>query len=213
MVPTGLKVAIPAGYEGQIRARSSLGRKGLILPHSIGTIDADYRGELFVLMTWIEREFVYHRKGERIAQMVIAPIPPSKFTEVNLESLGDTERGEGGFSAQQVVSESKTGNIYEAFLLLGVRSGSCPPQSIDELRSTVTAMKAKGLNSQQIADELSLSQTTIQWLSSTQQPVEDHPADIRVGWRSIAVKGERIEAVSEIFADIMMEEIEARLTQ
>ncbi|HII89631.1 MAG TPA: hypothetical protein HA247_01300, partial [Candidatus Thalassarchaeaceae archaeon] len=53
MVPTGLKVAIPAGYEGQIRARSSLGRKGLILPHSIGTIDADYRGELFVLMTWI----------------------------------------------------------------------------------------------------------------------------------------------------------------
>jgi orotate phosphoribosyltransferase len=69
-------------------------------------------------------------------------------------------------------------------------------------------MKAKGLNSQQIADELSLSQTTIQWLSSTQQPVEDHPADIRVGWRSIAVKGERIEAVSEIFADIMLEEVE-----
>ena len=83
-----------------------------------------------------------------------------------------------------------------------------PPQSIDELRSTVTSMKAKGLNSQQIADELSLSQTTIQWLSSSQQPVEDHPADVRVGWRSIAVKGERIEAVSEIFADIMMEEIE-----
>ncbi len=83
-----------------------------------------------------------------------------------------------------------------------------PPQSIDELRSTVATMKAKGLNSQQIADELSLSQTTIQWLSSSQQPVEDHPADIRVGWRSIAVKGERIEAVSEIFADIMLEEIE-----
>jgi orotate phosphoribosyltransferase len=82
-----------------------------------------------------------------------------------------------------------------------------PPQSIDELRSAVATMKAKGLNSQQIADELSLSQTTIQWLSST-QPVEDHPADIRVGWRSIAVKGERIEAVSEIFADIMLEEVE-----
>ena len=72
-------------------------------------------------------------------------------------------------------------------------------------------MKAKGLNSQQIADELSLSQTTIQWLSSSQQPVEDHPADIRVGWRSIAVKGERIEAVSEIFADIMLEEIEGEV--
>ena len=50
---TGLRVAIPVGYEGQVRARSSLGSKGLILPHSIGTIDADYRGELFVLMTWI----------------------------------------------------------------------------------------------------------------------------------------------------------------
>ena len=83
-----------------------------------------------------------------------------------------------------------------------------PPQSIDELRSAVATMKAKGLNSQQIADELSLSQTTIQWLSSSQQPVDDHPADIRVGWRSIAVKGERIEAISEIFADIMLEEIE-----
>ena len=69
-------------------------------------------------------------------------------------------------------------------------------------------MKAKGLNSQQIADELSLSQTTIQWLSSSQAPVEDHPVDIRVGWRSIAVKGERIESVSEIFADIMLEEVE-----
>lgn len=100
MVPTGLKVAIPVGYEGQIRARSSLGRKGLILPHSIGTIDADYRGELFVLMTWIGEGSSYTiEKGERIAQMVIAPIPPSEFTEVDLESLGDTERGEGGFGS------------------------------------------------------------------------------------------------------------------
>ena len=100
MVPTVLKVAIPVGYEGQIRARSSLGRKGLILPHSIGTIDADYRGELFVLMTWIGEGKSYTiEKGERIAQMVIAPIPESEFTEVELESLGDTERGEGGFGS------------------------------------------------------------------------------------------------------------------
>ena len=100
MVPTGLKVAIPVGYEWQIRARSSLGRKGLILPHSIGTIDADYRGELFVLMTWIGEGKSYTiEKGERIAQMVIAPIPESEFTEVDLESLGDTERGEGGFGS------------------------------------------------------------------------------------------------------------------
>ncbi len=100
MVPTGLKVAIPAGYEGQIRARSSLGRKGLILPHSIGTIDADYRGELFVLMTWIGEGSSYTiEKGERIAQMVVAPIPDSTFTEVDPDSLGDTERGEGGFGS------------------------------------------------------------------------------------------------------------------
>ena len=52
-VPTGLAVSIPQGYEGQIRARSSLGAKGIILPNGIGTIDADYRGQIHVLMTWI----------------------------------------------------------------------------------------------------------------------------------------------------------------
>ena len=75
---TGLRVAIPVGYEGQVRARSSLGSKGLILPHSIGTIDADYRGELFVLMTWIgEGESYRVNAGERIAQLLISPIPVS----------------------------------------------------------------------------------------------------------------------------------------
>ena len=72
---TGLHVAIPVGYEGQVRARSSLGSKGLILPHSIGTIDADYRGELFVLMTWLGEGDSYTVKaGERIAQILISPI-------------------------------------------------------------------------------------------------------------------------------------------
>ena len=100
MVPTGLKVAIPEGYEGQIRARSSLGKKGLILPHSIGTIDSDYRGDLFVLMTWIgEGDSYVIEKGERIAQMVIAPIPKTQFKEVGLEHLGQTKRGEGGFGS------------------------------------------------------------------------------------------------------------------
>ena len=66
MVRTGLHVAIPEGFEGQVRARSSLGKKGLILPHSIGTIDADYRGELFVLMTWIgEGDSYLIQKKER----------------------------------------------------------------------------------------------------------------------------------------------------
>ena len=97
---TGLRVAIPEGFEGQVRARSSLGSKGLILPHSIGTIDADYRGELFVLMTWIGEGDSYKVKsGERIAQLVIAPIPDVQFSEVEIDDLGETERGEGGFGS------------------------------------------------------------------------------------------------------------------
>ena len=97
---TGLRVAIPVGYEGQVRARSSLGSKGLILPHSIGTIDADYRGELFVLMTWIgEGESYRVNAGERIAQLLISPIPEVSFKEVSIEQLGDTKRGDGGFGS------------------------------------------------------------------------------------------------------------------
>ena len=97
---TGLRVAIPEGFEGQVSARSSLGSKGLILPHSIGTIDADYRGELFVLMTWIgEGESYKVKSGERIAQLVIAPIPDVQFAQVEVGDLGDTERGEGGFGS------------------------------------------------------------------------------------------------------------------
>jgi dUTP pyrophosphatase len=99
-IRTGLRVAIPEGYEGQVRSRSSLGSKGLILPHSIGTIDADYRGELFVLMTWIGNGDSYKVKsGERIAQLVIAPIPNVQFSEVEVDKLGDTERGERGFGS------------------------------------------------------------------------------------------------------------------
>ena len=97
---TGLHVAIPVGYEGQVRARSSLGSKGLILPHSLGTIDADYRGELFVLMTWIGVGGSYTVKaGERIAQMLSSPIPDLSIREVDFEELGETERGEGGFGS------------------------------------------------------------------------------------------------------------------
>ncbi|PDH24544.1 MAG: orotate phosphoribosyltransferase-like protein [Marine Group II euryarchaeote MED-G36] len=82
------------------------------------------------------------------------------------------------------------------------------PLSIDELRSKVEEYRNKGLNSQQIADELSLSQTTIQWLSSSHVPAdEDAPHDIYVGWRSIAVKASRVETVSYLFSDIIDEEI------
>jgi len=100
LVRTGLHVAIPIGYEGQVRARSSLGKRGLIPPHGIGTIDADYRGELFVMMTWIgEGESYSISKGERIAQLLVTPIPQSTFKEVDLEKLGKTDRGEGGFGS------------------------------------------------------------------------------------------------------------------
>ncbi len=99
-VKTGLKIAIPPGYEGQVRARSSLAAKGLILPNAPGTIDADYRGELMVLLTWIGEGNSYTiPKGERIAQLVIAPVPNISFVEVGESELGDTARGEGGFGS------------------------------------------------------------------------------------------------------------------
>ena len=79
--------------------------------------------------------------------------------------------------------------------------------SVDDLRATVEELRSKGLNTQQIADEMSLSQTTIKWLSSGGGGSEDRPDDIRVGWRSIAVKAGRIEAISYVFCDILEEEI------
>ena len=77
--------------------------------------------------------------------------------------------------------------------------------SVDELRSKVEKFRESGLNTQQIADELSLSHTTVQWLSASDYEVDEKPLDVKVGWRSIAVKGDRIEAVSYIFCDIIEE--------
>ena len=77
--------------------------------------------------------------------------------------------------------------------------------SVDELRDKVEEFRESGLTTQQIADELSLSQTTVQWLSASDYEVDDKPLDVKVGWRSIAVKGERIEAISYIMADIIEE--------
>ena len=83
-------------------------------------------GKLFVLMTWIGEGKSYTiEKGERIAQMVIAPIPPSEFTEVDLESLR-RYRTRRRFRLNRTFLESKTENISEAFLMLGVRLRSCP---------------------------------------------------------------------------------------
>ena len=100
MIRTGIAVAIPDGWEGQIRCRSSLGKKGMIMPNGVGTIDSDYRGELMVLATWIGQgeEFLV-RKGERVAQLLFAPVPLVTIQETSMEQLGQTERGVGGFGS------------------------------------------------------------------------------------------------------------------
>ena len=100
MIPTGLACAIPEGWEGQIRCRSSLGKKGMILPNGVGTIDSDYRGELKVLATWIgDGDSFTVGKGERVAQMLFAPVPLVRIEEVTQDQLDSTERGEGGFGS------------------------------------------------------------------------------------------------------------------
>lgn len=98
LVPTGLVAAIPPGWEGQVRPRSGLAlRHGLTLLNTPGTIDSDYRGELQVLVVNLGQEPVTLRRGERIAQLVLAPVAALPVVEV--EVLDDTDRGPGGFGS------------------------------------------------------------------------------------------------------------------
>ena len=98
LVPTGLRVQIPEGYEMQIRPRSSLALKhGVTLPNTPGTIDSDYRGPLGVILINLGREPYALRHGERIAQAVIAPVTRAFY--VVAETLDQTARGEGGFGS------------------------------------------------------------------------------------------------------------------
>ena len=98
LVPTGLRVQIPEGYEMQIRPRSSLALKhGVTLPNTPGTIDSDYRGPLGVILINFGREPYALRHGERIAQAVIAPVTRAFY--VVAETLDQTARGEGGFGS------------------------------------------------------------------------------------------------------------------
>ena len=103
LVPTGLKIALPSGFEAQIRPRSGLAlKKGITLPNTPGTIDADYRGELgIILMNLGEEAFVIER-GDRIAQMIVAPVTTARWVEVS--SLDETVRGEGGFGSTGVAA-------------------------------------------------------------------------------------------------------------
>ena len=98
LVPTGLVLEIPAGFEGQVRARSGLAlKKGLALANGVGTIDADYRGEVGVVVVNLGSEPVTLARGDRIAQLVIAPVARAVFEEA--PRLGRTERGAGGFGS------------------------------------------------------------------------------------------------------------------
>ncbi len=97
-VATGLALAIPAGYEIQVRPRSGLALKhGITVPNTPGTIDSDYRGELKVILINHGTEPFTIARGDRVAQLVIAPVVQAAWNEV--DSLDDTERGSGGFGS------------------------------------------------------------------------------------------------------------------
>ena len=98
LVPTGFVVELPFGFEGQVRPRSGLAlAHGVTLLNSPGTIDSDYRGEIAVILVNLGRQPFIVRRGERIAQLVVAPVAPVDVVEV--EELPATERGAGGFGS------------------------------------------------------------------------------------------------------------------
>ncbi len=98
MVPTGLSIALPRGYEAQVRPRSGLAAKhGVTVLNSPGTIDADYRGEISVILINHGETAFAIKRGERIAQMVIAPVVQAQLVAVT--TLSDTDRGSGGFGS------------------------------------------------------------------------------------------------------------------
>ncbi len=96
MIPTGWRIALPVGFEAQVRPRSGLAlRHGILIPNAPGTIDADYRGEIqVILMNAGTADFEIER-GDRIAQLVVTPVVRPNWVEV--EILDSTDRGEGGF--------------------------------------------------------------------------------------------------------------------
>lgn len=96
LLPTGLAMEIPPGYEGQVRPRSGLAlKKGIALINSPGTIDADYRGEIGIIIINHGSETVEFHPGDRIAQLIIAPV--TQATLVETDDLNDSERSSGGF--------------------------------------------------------------------------------------------------------------------
>ncbi len=101
MIPTGLAMALPAGFEAQVRPRSGLAAKnGVTVLNTPGTIDADYRGEVKVILVNLSNEPFTVERGMRIAQMIIAPVTQGSWAEV--EELDETARGAGGFGSTGV---------------------------------------------------------------------------------------------------------------
>ena len=97
LIPTGFRMELPNGYEAQIRSRSGMAKRGLIVANSPGTIDSGYRGEVGVLILNTSDRVRFIDHGDRIAQMVVAPVTKAEFTEVG--GLTDTDRGSGGFGS------------------------------------------------------------------------------------------------------------------
>jgi len=99
-VPTGLRIVLPVGYEGQVRPRSGLAlKKGIGMVNAPGTIDSDYRGEIGVILINLSDQIVQLEKGERIAQLVVCPIARATLTEIPDVSKYESTRGEGGFGS------------------------------------------------------------------------------------------------------------------
>ena len=97
-IPTALTIALPQGYEAQVRARSGLAfRSGIACVNAPGTVDSDYRGEIKVILVNLGREPVTFQRGDRIAQLVVAPVSRVAWDET--ESLDETARGAGGFGS------------------------------------------------------------------------------------------------------------------
>ncbi len=106
LIPTGLSIALPAGHEAQVRPRSGLALKhGITVLNSPGTIDADYRGEVKVLLINHGPENFMLKRGDRIAQMVVAPV--TRIAWVAVEVLDETERGAGGYGSTGIAAAAR----------------------------------------------------------------------------------------------------------
>lgn len=109
LVPTGLALQLPAGFEAQVRPRSGLAAKhGVTVLNSPGTVDSDYRGEIKVILINLGQDDFIIRHGDRIAQLVIAPVTRASFVEA--EALDETQRGAGGFGSTGIAGGKAMAN-------------------------------------------------------------------------------------------------------